>query len=272
MTWGTPVQRTSLASAADALLAAHRRPEPLLLPNVWDVASARIVEEAGFPVIATSSRAIASVLGEPDDDSSDPDVIFDFVARIARAVRRPVTADLEAGYRLDPTDLVGRMLDAGVVGCNLEDTDHHGDGVLVDAERQAAFLAAVRAAAEAAGVHVVINARVDPFIRRVGDEQEQLGEAIRRGRLYIAAGADCVYPIGLADRAQIAALVGAVAGPVNVQAGRGGPGIDELAALGVRRISLAAGLHELASDCLRSAARSLAAGADPEDLSQARRW
>jgi 2-methylisocitrate lyase-like PEP mutase family enzyme len=262
----TPAERTALASAADALLAAHRRSEPLVLANVWDVASARIVEEAGFSFLATSSRAIAGVLGERDDDSSDPDVIFDLVARIARGVRCPVTADLEAGYRLDSADLVGRLLDAGAVGCNLEDTDHHGGGVLIEVDRQAAFLSDVRAAADAAGVHIVINARVDTFIRRVGDEQEQLAEAIRRGGLYLAAGADCVYPIAVVDRDKIARLIEALPGPVNVLARRGGPRIEELAALGVRRISLASGLHQLASEYLRSAARRLAIGASLDDV------
>jgi 2-methylisocitrate lyase-like PEP mutase family enzyme len=258
--------QSALASAAEALLAAHRDPEPLLLANVWDVASARMVEEAGFAFIATSSHAIADVLGERDDDSSDPDLIFDFIARITRAVDRPVSADVQAGYRLDPTDLVGRLLRAGIVGCNLEDTDHHGSGVLVDAERQAAFLAQVRAAAETAGVHLVVNARVDTFVRRVGDEQEQLDEAIRRGRLYLAAGADCVYPIGLADRAAIGRLTEALPGPVNILARRGGPRFDELAMLGVRRISLGAGLHQLAGDHLRTVVRSLTAGASLDEV------
>ena len=224
------------------------------------------MEEAGFPFIATSSRAVAGVLGTHDDDSSGPDVIFDFISRIARAVSCPVTADLEAGYRLDPADLVDRLLGAGAVGCNLEDTDHHTDGVLVDAEKQAGFVAAVRAAADAAGVHVVINARVDTFIRTVGDEREQMEEAIRRGHLYLAAGADCVYPIALGDRDRIAQMIAALPGPVNIGLRRGGLSIDELASLGVRRISLAAGLHQMVGDYLGSVARGLADGGGLDHL------
>lgn len=261
----TAVEEDNLAAQADALLAAHHGSKPLVLPNVWDAASVRIVEEAGFPFIATSSRAVAGVLGTQDNDSSDPDVIFDFIGRITGAVSCPVTADLEAGYRLDPADLVARLLGCGAVGCNLEDTDHHSsDGVLVDADKQAGFIAAVRAAADTAGVHVVINARVDTFIRAVGDKQDQVHEAIRRGHLYLAAGADCVYPIVLGDRDRIAQITAALPGPVNISLRRDGLSIDELAALSVRRISLMAGLHQMVGDHLSGIVRRLAdeAGVD----------
>jgi len=260
--------KTTLVEKAQMLLDAHDGPMPLVLPNIWDVASAQIVAEAGFPIIATSSKAIAGVLGTRDDDSSDPDVIFKFIARIADSMSCPVTADLEAGYGLAPTELVERLLAAGIVGCNLEDSDHHGGDVLVDAKRQAAFLAEVRNAATDRGVHVVINARVDSFIRHVGDEQYQLEDAIRRGRLYLEAGADCVYPIALVDRERIAKLTKALPGPVNVTARRDGLSFDELAALGVSRISFASGLYQLANDHLRVAVRRLTESADPDALWQ----
>lgn len=252
--------RSALAAAAEVLLAAHHRPAPLVLPNVWDVASARAVVAAGFPVIATSSRAIGGVLGLPDDDTSDPDDIFAFLARISAAVDGPLTADLEGGYRLEPAELVDRMLAAGIVGCNLEDTDHHGDGVLIDPERQAAFLGGVRAASEAAGVHVVINARIDTFIRATGDPRHQLDDAVQRGRLYLAAGADCAYPIMLADRETIRTVTEALPGPVNVMAHLGGLGIADLAGLGVKRISFGSGLHDLAIERFRAAVTDLASG------------
>jgi 2-methylisocitrate lyase-like PEP mutase family enzyme len=238
--------RATLATRAEALLAAHHGERPLVLPNAWDVVSAKAVEAAGFGFVATSSRAIGDSLGEPDNDSSDPDLIFDVLGRIARAVGVPVSADLQAGLQLEPEELVGRMLAAGLVGCNLEDTDHHGPPVLVDAERQAEYLAAVRAAAEARGVHIVINARVDSFVRKVGDDARQLAEALSRGRLYLEAGADCVYPIALADTAAIARLVGELPGPINIIARRGGLTVPQLASLGVRRISMGAGIHQLA--------------------------
>jgi 2-methylisocitrate lyase-like PEP mutase family enzyme len=243
--------RPSPAGAAAAFLAAHQAGPPLILPNVWDVASARVVEEAGFPFLATSSHAIAAVLGGRDDDSAEPAVVFPFLARIAASVRAPVTADLERGYRLPPSELVERVLTAGLIGCNLEDTDHHGEAALVDLEEQCAFLTEVRVAADSAGVHLVVNARVDTVIRRVGDERSQLDEAIRRGRRYLDAGADCVYPIGLSDPDAIRELVTAMPGPVNILARPGGPPVAQLADLGVRRISFGGGLHRRLLDHLR---------------------
>jgi 2-methylisocitrate lyase-like PEP mutase family enzyme len=253
-------RRADLAALAETLLAAHHATSPLVLPNAWDVTSARIVEAAGFGAVATSSHAVAEVLGGADDDSNDPDVVFPFLARIAAAVLVPVTADVEAGYRLPADELVERLLGAGIVGCNLEDTDHHGAGILVDVDRQAARLAAVRAAADAAGVHLVINARVDSVIRKVGDDDAQLEDAIRRGTAYLAAGADCVYPIMLLDPARIRRFTAAVPGPVNVIARAGGPSVGELAQLGVRRISFGGGLHRVVLDHLRSAVAGIASG------------
>lgn len=253
----TPRQRSELCAAADGLLAAHHGNEPLVLPNAWDVGSARIVEELGFPAIATSSRAVANVLGERDDDTSDPDLIFPFLARVAAAVTCPVTADLEAGLGLSANVLVDRMLAAGIVGCNLEDTDHHGGGVLIDAGRQAAFLADVRAAADAAGVHVVINARIDTFVRKVGDARAQLDEAIRRGSLYLESGADCVYPIMLSDPSGIKEAVSRLRRPINIMARPGGSSIAELTALGVQRISFGSGLHAATMGAFREAVAAL---------------
>ncbi len=183
------------AEAAEEFRALHHAPEVLVLPNPWDVATARIVEAAGFPAVATSSAAVAGSLGHPDDDTMDPDVAFAAVRRIADAVAVPVTADLEGGYQLGPDELVERLLAAGAIGCNLEDTDHHGPGVLVDIDVQAERLAAIRAASRAAGVEIVINARTDAHARGLGEPAEQIDEMIRRGRRYLEACADCVYPI-----------------------------------------------------------------------------
>ncbi len=248
----TSAPRESLAAKAEVLLNLHRRTQPLVLPNVWDAASARLVQDAGFAAVATSSHAVAAVLGCRDDDSNDPDTVFPFLARIAAAVTCPVTADIEAGYRLAPAEVVTRLLGAGIVGCNLEDSDHHGDGVLAPAERQAELLAAVRAAADDRGVHVVINARVDTFIKHHGDADEQFAETVRRGRLYLDAGADCIFPIGLSDPEQIARLVAALPGPVNVLIHRDRSGIAQLQALGVHRISFGSGIFTVGQDAVRS--------------------
>jgi 2-methylisocitrate lyase-like PEP mutase family enzyme len=235
-----------LVQNAQNLRALHHGSQPLLLPNAWDVSSAQIVAEAGFPVIATSSHAVAASLGFPDADAMPAEAAFAAVARIAAGVDLPVTADLEAGYGLPAGEFVERLLAAGAVGCNLEDTDHHGTTVLVPAEAQAKRLHAVREAAEAAGVPVVINARIDVFIREVGEPGSRLPEAIRRAQVYLAAGADCVYPIGLTDAASILTFVQAVAAPVNIWLRPDGPSGEALAAMGVARISLAAGLFRRA--------------------------
>ncbi|TAN26533.1 MAG: isocitrate lyase/phosphoenolpyruvate mutase family protein [Actinomycetota bacterium] len=259
----------SLKPKAQVLLDAHQGPDPLVLPNIWDVTSARTVAAAGFPVIATSSRAIAGVFGFQDNDSSNPDSIFNFLTRIAEAVSLPVTADLEAGYGLVSEELVGRIFAAGLVGCNLEDTDHHGDSVLIDANEQAGFIARVRAASDSAGIHLVINARVDSFIRQVGNDDQQLEDAVRRGRLYLEAGADCIYPIALVDRERIARLTDSLSGPVNVVARKGGMSIKELASLGVRRISFASALFQSMNDQLRRAALRLAESKNLDSVWQA---
>ncbi len=226
-----------LTERADALRRLHAGPRPLVLPNAWDVASARLVVKAGFPVVATSSGAVAASLGYEDDDSMPVDEAFGVIARIARSVSVPVTADVEAGYGLLPKDLVGRLLDAGAVGCNIEDTDHHGGADLVDAGEHAERLRAIRGAATEAGVEIVLNARIDA-LRLEGDPSELFEEAVRRGQLYLEAGADCVFPIRLADDELIGEFVQRVEGPVNVVAA-GAPPLARLAELGVRRVSFA---------------------------------
>jgi 2-methylisocitrate lyase-like PEP mutase family enzyme len=226
-----------LVERADVLRRLHTGPRPLVLPNAWDVASARLVVEAGFPVVATSSGAVSATLGYEDNDSMPADDAFGVIARIARSVSVPVTADVEAGYGLSPKDLVNRLLIAGAVGCNLEDTDHHGGAGLVDADEHAQRLHAVRHAAAEAGVDLLLNARIDA-LRLEGDRRDLFEEAVRRARLYLEAGADCVFPIRLADDELIGEFVRRVEGPVNV-VGAGAPSLERLAQLGVKRVSYA---------------------------------
>jgi 2-methylisocitrate lyase-like PEP mutase family enzyme len=226
-----------LAERAEALRRLHTGPRPLVLPNAWDVASARLVVKAGFPVVATSSGAVAATLGYEDNDSMPVGEAFGVIARITRSVPVPVTADVEAGYGLSPEQLVERLLEAGAVGCNLEDTDHHGGGALVDAGEHAERLRAVRQAEAGAGVELVLNARID-VLRQEGDRRELFEEAVRRARLYLGAGADCVFPIRLAEDELIDEFVRRVEGPVNVVAA-GAPPLARLAQLGVRRVSFA---------------------------------
>jgi 2-methylisocitrate lyase-like PEP mutase family enzyme len=229
-----------LAERAGALRRLHAGPRPLMVPNAWDVASARLVVKAGFPVVATSSGAVSATLGYEDNDSMPVDEAFGVIARITRSVSVPVTADIEAGYGLSPEELVDRLLIAGAVGCNLEDTDHHGGAGLVDANEHADRLRAVRHAAAQAGVEIVLNARVD-VLRLEGDRRELFEEAMRRAQLYLQAGADCVFPIRLVDDELIGEFVERVEGPVNVVAA-GAPPLERLAQLGVKRVSYAGSL------------------------------
>lgn len=251
--------------SAAALRALHRPGQPLVLPNVWDAASARAVEAAGFSVVATGSAAVAATLGYDDGEAAPAAEMLAAVARIVRAVAVPVTADLERGYGLPAAELVARLTATGAVGCNLEDSNP-GRGTMADADEQAEFLAAVRAAATVAGVDLVLNARVDTYLYGTGTPSERLVEAVRRARLYLAAGADCVYPIFAADAEAISALATRVGGPVNVLFRSGTPTLGELAGLGVARISFGPGLHRAAQSHLTRMVETIVAGNSPYGL------
>jgi 2-methylisocitrate lyase-like PEP mutase family enzyme len=240
----------------------HVPGEPLVLPNAWDAASARFVEAAGFPVVATSSNAIADVLGYEDGEGAPVEEALAAAARIVQAVRVPVTVDFERGYRLAPAELVERFAATGAVGLNLEDSDP-SSGEMIDAAEQAEFLAAVRAAAASAGVDLVINARTDSFVRSASSPQEQLAASIHRGVRYFAAGADCVYPIAVSDADTIRALVEGVPGPVNIGYGQGTLSLAELAALGVARVSFGPRLQGHLYDKLRPMLSAVASGENP---------
>src|SRR5215472_15362552 len=235
-----------LTDLAEQLRALHHAAEPLVLPNAWDAASARAVEAAGFPAVASTSSGVAVSLGWPDGEQMPADEMFGAVARMARAVQVPVTADIEAGYGLDAATLVKRLLDAGAVGCNLEDTDHAAGKTLRDQDQQAQWLSEVRRAARALGVDIVLNARVDVFVRRQTETDADIKEALARARKYLAAGADCVYPILVHREQTVARLVQGIPGPVNIFALPELPPVPRLHELGVRRISFAGRLQRAA--------------------------
>ncbi|MEZ0068001.1 2-methylisocitrate lyase-like PEP mutase family enzyme [Streptacidiphilus sp. MAP12-20] len=259
---GTDPVRPTTGARAATLRALHVPGKPLLLPNAWDAASARLVESAGFPAVATASAAIAPTLGYADHEATPAEEMFAAVTRICRAVNVPVTADLEGGYGLEPAELVERVAATGAVGVNIEDTDAW-TGELHAAGRQAEYLAAIRAAADAAGFGMVLNARVDVFLHETASEAERLAEALGRGRLYRDAGADSLYPILVADAPTITALVEGVGMPVNILARPGGLSHDELASLGVARISYGPGLFGIAQAATEEALRTVAGGGDP---------
>lgn len=231
---------------------------PLVLPNVWDAVSARVFAEAGFPALATASAAVAASLGYEDGEGTPAEEMFAAVARIARAVEVPVSADIEAGYGLPGAELAERLLTAGAAGCNLEDSDPRAR-VLVDPIKQAERIAELRAAAGAA---LVVNARVDVFVPGLDPAMSVTAAtraAIERARRYLDAGADCVYPI-LAPADALPALVEGIEGPVNVLYHPEGPGLAELAALGVARVTFGPGLQRRLTAELRRIAAALRAG------------
>ncbi|MFD3422240.1 isocitrate lyase/PEP mutase family protein [Streptomyces decoyicus] len=236
------------ATAAAALRALHHGPElPLVLPGPWDAASARVFADAGFAALATPSAGIAASLGY-EDGQTPADEMFAAVARIVRAVDIPVSADVEAGYGLSAKELVGRLADAGAVGCNLEDTDH-ATGSLRDPQEQADWLAEVRAEA---GDALVVNARIDTYLYGA----QGTAETVRRGRLYAAAGADCVYPI-LAPPPLLAELAAGIGIPVNAVVTPDGPSPRELGALGASRITFGPGLQQRAMAAVAGMAERL---------------
>ncbi len=236
---------------------------PLLLPNAWDVPSARAVVAAGFRVVATSSAAVAESLGFEDQQRAPAGEMFAAAARISAAVEVPVTVDAEAGYGLSPEDLVESLEAAGAAGGNLEDTDHASGGAVADTAEHAAWLAAVRSAANDRGYGLVINARVDVFLRG-GDRpaSELMGDAVARARAYAAAGADCVYPIFLAEEAAIGEFVEAVGVPVNILALPSAPSRARLAELGVARISYGALMHRRSMQAFAGILARVADGTD----------
>lgn len=247
----------TLAGRAETLRSLHHASAPLLLPNVWDATSAGLVAAKGFPALATSSGAVAASLGYRDDDSMPPDEAFAAITRVGAAADLPLTADIESGYRLAPGELAERLLEAGAQGCNFEDTDHHGAGGLLDPAVQAERIAALEAAARASGVDLVLNARVDVFLGRDGVDAETVDEAVRRARLYVEAGADCVFPIMLADERAIRDFVQAVPAPVNIFLRSGAPSVARLRELGVKRISMGSRLMRTASRAIEQELENL---------------
>jgi len=238
-----------LAIDAAKLRRLHVAGDPLILANVWDPTSALVVESAGMGAIATASNALAPVNGFEDHGHLPPDVAFGALRRIAQAVKLPVTADLEHGYGLSAREFVDRLADAGACGANLEDSDHEAGG-LVDASRQAARISDIKDAARSRGFDLLVNARIDVFFHKAS-----LEEGLKRARMYLDAGADCVYPMFLSDASAIREYV--ALGPTNVLYGPGSAPLRELAALGVARISVASYLLRLLLRRLEAAAGAL---------------
>lgn len=246
---------------AGALRRMHHGPQPLLLPNAWDAGSARLFEKRGFAAVATTSGGVAWALGYQDGEHVPLPEVLAAVARMTRVCSVPVTVDFEGGYGATPAAVgtsVQAVIEAGAAGVNIEDGTP-GHGPLRPVAEAAARIAAARAAATASGVPLVINARVDLWLHEASADAAaaRMDEGLERARAYLAAGADCIYPIGLHERAELSGFVRALGAPVNVIAGPGTPPLDELARLGVARVSTATRFTTLAYGAVDRAAAEL---------------
>lgn len=246
--------------------ALHRPGDPVILYNVWDVGSARAVATAGAKAIATASHAVAAANGFDDGEAIPLGDAIANLARIVAAAELPVTLDLESGYGRTPDavgDALTAALDAGAVGCNLEDQIIGRKG-LYDIDDQAARLEAAREAASRGGVDAFINARTDVFLKvgREAHDEAMLDAALERGRAYAAAGASGLFVPGLGDEALIGRLCRESPFPVNIFKREGGPGVRRLAELGVARISYGPGPHRATMAALEGAAREAFAALD----------
>src|SRR5258708_36522133 len=228
------------ADKAEQFRRMHAGPRILALPNAWDAVSARILEEAGQPAIATSSAAVAFSLGYPDGQRISRTEMLEAVARIARAVRVPVTADMESGYGMTAKDIMDTakaVIAAGAIGMNLEDVTGDDESSLVEISLQQEKIRAIREASSSLGVPLVLNARTDIYLMPIGEESTRCQRTVERLHAYRQAGADCVFAPGVSDQDTIAKLVKAIAAPLNILASANCPSLAELEKMGVARVS-----------------------------------
>jgi 2-methylisocitrate lyase-like PEP mutase family enzyme len=239
----------------------HDRSKILVLPNAWDAASARIFEAAGFRAVATTSAGVSNVAGYPDGEVIPRSDMVTITRWIARALEVPVTADIESGFGATPEEVgetVRMIIDAGAVGINLEDSLRGAQRELRTTADAVERIRAARSASERAGVPIVINARTDVFLLGIGEKTERFDNAVKRLNSYRAAGADCLYPMGIFDAETIARLTNSINGPVNVMGWPGAPSAAELERLGVARVSTASGPSRFAMSAAKTAAEHLA--------------
>ncbi|MFJ4629985.1 isocitrate lyase/phosphoenolpyruvate mutase family protein [Streptomyces sp. NPDC088847] len=248
--------QNTLRDRALAFRALHVPGRPLVLPNAWDAASARIVEDTGAAAVATTSAGVAWALGVPDGDLLGRERAVAAVARIAGSVAVPVSADIESGFAEDPAGVantVRAVLAAGAVGVNIEDALYGGEGVLRPVAEQAERIAAAREAADAEGVPLFVNARIDTFLRGAGG----VDATLERAAAFRAAGADGIFVPGTVEPGTVKELADGIDAPLNVLVGPGAPPVAELAALGVARVSAGSSVALAAYAVVRRAAREL---------------
>jgi 2-methylisocitrate lyase-like PEP mutase family enzyme len=250
----------ALKSKADAFRNMHQAPPMLILPNAWDVVTARLFVKAGARAIATTSAGIAATLGYADGQNVPRELMLEAIARIANAVDVPVTADIESGYADSPKELgesIRPVINAGAIGVNLEDATGDASQPLFTMEQQIERIRAAHKAAENANVPVVINARTDVYLAKVGEPAGRFAETVRRLTAYREAGADCLFVPGVTDMATLTQLVQSVVGPINVLAGSGMPPVADLQRIGIARLSVGSGIMRATLALARDAADEL---------------
>jgi len=250
----------ALKAKADAFRNMHHGPPLLVLPNAWDAVTARLFVRAGARAIATTSAGIAATLGYPDGQNVPSELMMQAIARIANAVSVPVTADIESGYADSPKELGESMravINAGAIGVNLEDATGDTSQPLFALEEQIERIRTAREAADNINVPVVINARTDVYLEKVGEPATRFAETVRRLNAYREAGADCLFVPGVTDMPTLTQLVQSVAGPLNVLAGPGMPPVADLQRIGIARLSVGSGIMRLTLALARDAADEL---------------
>lgn len=237
----------------------HHGKRILILPNAWDVPSARIFENEGFPAVATSSAGLMVSLGYPDGEVMSRDEFVTAVGRIARVISAPLSVDIVAGFGKTSKEVlttVKAVLKAGGIGINIEDFIH-ATKRLYPVERQVENVKAIKKLGDTIGIPLVINARTDALRFGAGDEEAKFKEAVSRAAAYRDAGADCVYPIGLIEATSIRRFVKELDFPINVMVRKGLPSVNELEGLGVARVSFGPSASYAAMGLLKRAAREV---------------
>ena len=233
----TLISVNALSEKATTFLSLHRPGDPAILPTVWDAWSAKLVQQAGFAALTVGSHPLADSLGKSDKEGMTFPEALARVREITAAVDIPVSLDIESGYGLKPEQLIEGLLEAGVVGLNIEDSVHSEGGRLREPQEHADIVAGLRQAADAAGVHVVVNARTDLFLRKDGDDTDRFDRAVARLRLAAEAGADVLYPVGHHDFDTLRRLAAELPLPINAITAPDRGDRAQYAELGVARIS-----------------------------------
>ena len=238
------MDKTTQIQKAEKFLALHHEPKLLVLPNIWDPLGARLLEGLGYPAVATASAAVAYSLGYDDGQKIKFDAMLDVIERIASSVAVPMTADIERGYAEHPQEIaenIRQVMHAGAVGINFEDSSFEG-GPLQPIDFQCERIQAIRNMADKEGIPLVINARIDVFMRSADiSRSEKIAETITRGKAYLDAGADCLYPIGPGDIETLTKIQSKTKAPINIYASKLAASMKELEAIGISGLSLGLG-------------------------------